>query len=261
MSFYGSSFVFDGIPGEQYGLMIAGLGGTNQSAANFGGDAAVLEDRINGRSTALHYGTVTNKALSFPISFTVVKDQHYLDRYDAAAVAGWLTGHQTYKVLSIQQDDMQAISYRCLITKLVAQEVGGNIVGFTATVNCDGPFAYRRLGDTVLTCSGEADARYRNLSNVNDYYRPVISIVSSNSEIIIENVTDGSTFSLKGMPGVKRSIHIDCLNQVMTSDSDDNLYLYFSGKFPRFVRGDNELKLTGDFTMVVENMMPWNIGH
>lgn len=261
MSFYGSSFIFDGISGEEYGLRIANIGGFSQSKANFGGELTIHEDRINGRSTGLHYGATANKALSFPISFTVCNDNQHLDRYESAAVAGWLTGHTQYKRLCIEQPDMESITYRCLITKLEAQEVGGWTVGYTATVTCDGPYAYRHWADTVATCSGASAYLYRNMSNVNGYYRPIVEIECTGTSLSIENVTDGSVFVLEGMSDVDRTIHIDCLNQVITDSAGTNLYACASGRMPRFLRGDNQLNLTGNFVMKVNNEFPWNVGN
>lgn len=261
MSFYGSSFIFDGIPGEEYGLKLANIGGFSQSKANFGGELTIHEDRIYGRSTGLHYGATANKALSFPISFTVCNDNQHLDRYESAAVAGWLTGHSQYKWLSVEQEDMESIAYRCIITKLEAQEVGGWTVGYTATVTCDGPYAYRHWADTIIECDGSSTYVYRNMSNVNGYYRPVIEIECTGTSLSIANTTDGTTFALDGMTDVARTISIDCLNQVITDSAGTNLYACASGKLPRFLRGDNHLDLTGDFTMTVNNMFPWNIGN
>ena len=261
MAFYGSSFLFDGTPGEEYGLRIANIGGFSQSQASFGSERSIQEDRINGRSTGIHYGVTANQALSFPISFTVCKDNRHLDRYEAAAVAMWLTGHNTYKQLSIDQPDMESVIYKCIITKLEAQEVGGWTVGFTATVTCDGPFAYLNWRDTVVSNTGTQSFVYRNMSNVRDYYRPIIEIVSTGSQFSVVNENDGTEFKMSGMTSVERHLRIDCQNQCMTSDVDDNPYAFLSGKFPSFACGDNKLKLTGNFTMTIHNEFPWNIGN
>ena len=118
MAFYGSSFIYDGISSEQYGLVLASFDGNKQSEGNIGGELTIHEDRINRRSTGLHYGTTANTPLSFPVVFTVCEDNKYLDRFDVAAVAGWLTGHQQYKTLTICQPDFDGIFYRAFGGKL-----------------------------------------------------------------------------------------------------------------------------------------------
>lgn len=266
MAFYGSSFIFDGISSDQFGLYLVTFNGTGQAAGNIGGSLEIHEDRINRRSTGLHYGVTANEPLSFPVVFTVTEDNTYLDRFDVAAVAGWLTGHSQYKPLIICQPDMEGIFYRCLIKELTACEVGGKTVGFNGTVLCDGPYAYRSWPSTQYEFSGASEEiRYRNMSNVNDYYRPVIDLVSSASDISIENKTDGTKFTLSGLPAGEREIHIDCDHMVMTSSDGINLYRYWNmdseKHFPRMARGDNYITISGVDQLVIKNEFPWNIGN
>lgn len=266
MSFSGYSFVFDGIPSERFGLVVAGINNTNQSPGHMGGKLDIQEDRIARRSTGLHYGAISNEPLSFPISFTVDRDNHFLDRYDVAAIAGWLTGHQQYKKLVICQPDLLDVHYMCLITDLVSCEVGGRIVGFTATVSCNGPYAYRTAPATVFEFQNEEESViYCNFSNVNDYYRPVIEISTQSTIVSIRNSTDGSLFTLSDMPAIAKTIRIDCLNQVMESSDGMNLYQHWNKDikkvFPQFLRGANQLEVYGCTALTIKNEFPWNVGY
>lgn len=262
MAFYGSSFVFDGVPSEQYGLIMASFNRNGQTDGNIGGKYEIHEERINRRSTGLHYGVTSNTPLSFPIVLTVCEDNRYLDRSDVAAIAGWLTGHNQYKQLAICQPDMEGIYYRCIITELKEVQARGHIVGFNATMTCDGPYAYRSWPATI--CVPGKDVLYRNMSNVNGYYRPVMSVVCNGSAFSFENKTDGTKFMLSGMPAGKRVITIDAVNQVMTSSDGINLYQYWNvgetKHFPRFVRGDNVVSVVGG-TVTIVNEFPWNVGY
>lgn len=264
MSFQGSTFIYDGIPSDMYGLMIANIDSDKQSVGNYGGKLSISEDRFSGRATGLHYGTYANDALSFPITFVVCEDNRHLDRYEQAAISGWLTGHQDYKQLVICQHDMEGVYYNCLITELKAVEAGMRQIGFTATVTCDGPYAYRSCANDVIECGGSAQYLYRNLSNVNDVFRPVITVTCTGTSFSIENQANGTLFTLSGMEDGSRTITIDCLNQVMTSSDGLNLYQYWNDgvdkEFPSFVRGDNMLNLSGNGTVTIRNEFPWNVG-
>lgn len=265
MAFTGTTFFFDGVSSEQYGLMLCNFDSAKQEAGRVGGKLSIQEDRVARRSTSLHYGVTNNEAKSFPVVFVVTDSNRRLDRYDIASIGAWLTGHSDYKELAIMQSDLEGVFYRCIITDLEQIELGMRTVGFTATVSCDGPYAYRRMVRTTIPFSSTTSALYHNMSNVNDYYHPLMEVTCTGSELSIENTTDGTTFKLSGMPTGERTIQIDTLNQVMTSSDGINLYEYWNADidkcFPRFVRGDNNLTITGEGTLTIQNVFPWNIGH
>lgn len=265
MSFTGTTFFFDGVSSEQYGLMLCNFDGANQEAGKVGGKLSIQEDRIARRFNSLHYGVTNNEAKVFPLVFVVSDDKRRLDRYDIARIGAWLTGHSGYKELAVMQPDLEGVFYRCIITDLEQIEVGMRTVGFTATASCDGPYAYRRMAHTDISFSGSTSVLYHNMSNVNDYYYPVMEITCTGTDFSIENSTDGTVFSLSGMPSGTRTIQIDTLNQVMTSSDGFDLYAYWNTDmdkcFPRFVRGDNQLIIAGAGTMTIQNVFPWNVGN
>ncbi len=265
MSFVGRSFIYDGISSDMFGLMLCNFSGASQEAGIVGTRLSIQEDRIARRRTSLHYGATDNVAKEFPVVFVVQDDNRRLDRYEIAQIGAWLTGDHEYKELAIMQSDMEGVFYRCIITELDQIEVGMRTVGFTAMVSCDGPYAYRRMAPTQVQISGSTPLLYRNFSNVKGYYCPEMEIQGAGSSLSIQNQTDGTTFALNGMPSGTRTIKIDCQNQVMTSSDGINLYQYWNvgldKHFPRMVRGDNNLVITGTGTMTIQNVFPWNIGN
>lgn len=265
MSFIARSFIFDGIPSEEFNLVVANVGGKSQSPGTVGSKLDIQEDRIPRRARGIHYGTVGNDPLSFPIVFSIAKDFSYFDRYDIARIAKWLTNHQQYKKLIICQDDTESVYYNCIITELTQIEAGGKTIGFEAIVTCDTPFAYRVVPDTFIQCSGDLSVVYRCLSNTNDYYRPDMVIETESSDLTIENKTDGTVFSLSGMTNGKKVITICGETLVMESSNGDNLYDCWNIDMPkrvfRALGGENLLSITGACTIKIKNEFPWSIGH
>lgn len=265
MSFTGSSFIYNGISSEMFGLMLCNFSSATQEAGVVGEKLSIQEDRIARRRTGLHYGVTDNEAKEFPIVFVARDDNRRLDRYEIAQIGAWLTGDHEYKELTIVQSDMEGVFYRCLITELEQIVVGMRTVGFTATVSCDGPYAYRRMASTNAEISGSTPLLYRNFSNVKGYYFPEIEIQCTGSSLSIQNQTDGTAFILSGMPSGTRTITIDCQNQVMTSSDGINLYQYWNVDtakyFPRMVRGDNDLVMTGTGKITIQNVFSWNVGN
>lgn len=264
MSFIARSFIFDGVPSEEFNLVIANVGGKNQSPGVVGSKLDIQEDRTPWRSRAIHYGTVGNDPLSFLIVFSIAKDHSYFDRYDIARIAKWLTNHQQYKKLVICQSDAESVYYNCIITELTQIEAGGKTIGFEAVVTCDSPFAYRIAPDTIIECTGEASVMYRCLSNTNDYYRPDMVIETEEVDLTIKNETDGTTLSFSGMTSGKKTIRICGETLVMESSNGDNLYDCWNVDAPKHVfralGGDNQLSVTGTCSIRIKNEFPWNIG-
>ncbi len=268
MAFQGNKFIFDGVPGEAYGLMLANIDKSQQNAGVVGGTWKVQEDRIARRFVGLDYGVTAGDPLSFPIAMVAMDDNRYYDRYDVAAIAGWLTSHQSFKKLIILQEDMENVYYKCRITKLDSIEIGMHIVGFTATVTCDCPFAYLATApwEQQSTSSG-ARFTYFNPSNVNDYFYPVLTLENvRGTSVRITNESDQQrSFVLSGLPspssGSGRTITIDCARQIMVASDGINLYQYWNRNYmPRAIRGNNTLYLKGNFGLTLNGDVMWNIG-
>lgn len=265
MSFRGRSFVFDGTPSEEFDLVVANIGNASQESGIIGSELEILESRIPRRPVAIHHGTVGNAPLSFPIVFSANRDNMSFDRYDIARIAAWLTGHQHYKKLIIDQSDMECVYYNCIITGLTQVEAGGKVIGFQAAVTCDAPFAYRIFPETIIECEGSTMFNYHCSSNVNDYYTPDLIIETEATDLTIVNDTDGSTFSLSGMSGSQKTITINGQSLVMESSDGTNLYNHWNVDAPKYMfralGGDNYISITGACTIIIKNEVPWNIGY
>lgn len=257
LSFYGLSIIYDGRPSEEFGLMLADVGSDKQENGKLGGNVSILEDRSVMRHDSFHYGTVQNEALSFPISLVVTEGKRRLDRFDLAAISGWLMWHGQYKELFICQPDMKDVFYRAIVTELEAIEVGGQVVGVKATMTCDAPYAYFRCADTVIA---GGPVIYRNRSNINGDYLPRLVFSGVHSMASIVNETTKETFSLSRLSLVEKEILIDCQNGFLSSNNGENLYDGWNEIVPRFVRGDNLISVSGG-TLTIKNEFPWSVGY
>jgi hypothetical protein len=261
MAFWGTSIIFDDIPGEEYGMYLLDVGDSKQDDGTMGTKITIVEDRLSRRYDAIDYGITNNVALEFPI---VLCGDHFMDRYEMSMIAGWLCGHNEYKYLVICQDDLEGIQYKCKITELKEIHVANMPVAFSATVTCDSPYAYKSPRTDTITCTDTIEYRFHSESNVNGYYYPTMTITttSSTGNISVVNTTDSSrTFALSGLPSHALTFEIDCLNQIITcSDSTLNPYNYCNFNYPRFVRGDNLLTITGECTVSITSEFPMNVG-
>lgn len=129
------------------------------------------------------------KPLEFKLVFGAERE---LDRYELEDIAYWLTGRKEYKWLSIGQQDMEQLQFRCMVTELTPISHGWLPVAFQATIQCDCPYAYSYPFEKQYTISGETTILFRNESSVREYLKPEISFApaSSTRTLSLVNLND-----------------------------------------------------------------------
>lgn len=266
MAFYGSEFIFDGVPSSEYGLMIYSFGSEGQEDVSFQ-NGEIIEDRIPGRYDALTYGLVQNQALEYTLVFGAnmesIDAERHIDRYEVETIAAWLTGHNRRKWLTIVQDDMEYYRYKCFISELKLITDGSMPWAFSCKVTCDSPFAYSLPEEYVYTVANETNLFILfNRSKFSGYYRPnmVITPQGGGTVSIVNQSDNNRTFQFTSLPGSEKEIYIDNKNQIISGSTGLNLYPYFNMKFMRLVHGDNKLSITGNATVKFICEFPVNIG-
>lgn len=265
MAFWGHSFIFNDIPCEDFDLMLYNIGSTSQSNGAFASGGTVVEDKISNRWKPFFYGTKKEDRLEFSLVFGVNEhraDRHeFLDRHELEAVASWLTGHNEYLWLEIEQEDMEYVRYHCMITELEIVEHGLLPWALKAKVFCDGPYAYLYPQTFEYVIDGQSTIRFYNESSHNGYYMPKIEVDPQGStSLTITNQSDGGRmFALAGLPEVE-TIQVDNENGVLTCAEGTNLYPYFNFKFFRLVPGMNILEVTGSGVLRIICEFPINVG-
>lgn len=261
MSFYGTSFIFDGIPCEEFGLMLYDLDSHEQEDGTIGTSVNISEDRLWGNPIPIHYGTSENEALTIKLICVVPENNKRLTRFDIAKVAGWLKT-PSYRILKIVQPDMDMYFYKCIFTELVPIKIGLETIGIEATALCDGPYAYMASGQLESTCNGTSSILIRNHSNVNRYCYPKVVLSTNGGNVSIINETDNNReMKIENLPLKDFVIDIDGNTGIIKAQDDTNMYQYFNFNFPRLLRGDNKLKLSGNFTMTVNCEFLMDIGN
>ncbi len=275
MAFWGHSFVFNGIPCEDFDLMMYDFGSATQSQGSFAGGVTIVESHVPRRWKPYFYGTKIERKLSFSLVFGVnekrLDEGKYLDRYEMEAIASWLTGHKEYLWLEIEQGDMRYYRYHCMITDLSMVEYGNIPWAFQATVECDGPYAYLHPQtfsfdiqdtDTQITIFNEA--------SYNGYFYPVINVgigQTAPTYLSIVNHSDNDyEFKLGNdsddIPSTATALMIDNSHGILTCPEGLNLYKMFNFHFFRLLRGQNNLTVSTDAPITLSFVceFPINIG-
>lgn len=266
MAFYGSSFIFNGVPCDDFELMLYDMDNAAQGGGQFASTISVIEESIATKWKPIFYGAKFEKKLEFDIVFGVnqerIDERRFLDRDELNAISSWMTGIDGYRWLSIVQEDMLYVRYKCFVSNLDIVEYGMVPWALKATITCDGAYAYMSPHEYSFSVNGTATISFLNESSYNGYYYPIIEIDrSGGSSFSIENQTDdGRTFELSGIPSAATSIRVDNDNGVITNNADLNLYSGFNFNFFRLKRGYNTLKITGNGTLKIICEFPINAG-
>lgn len=259
-------FTFAGQSASMFGLSVCDIGSSKHSDNPFGNIAEIAEERIAQRISPLHFGVnYHSKPLTFHLIFAADK---YVDRFDMQAVAKWLTGHQQYQWLTIDQPDLAHVQFRCLVTSLTPISVAWHPIAFDAEITCDCPYAYSYPFEKTFTVNGSnVPIKFYNDSTCRELLRPHLQIELSSgcTELIIKNQSNGGRETkLTGLPGGALSISLDNETCVMQETSAvpelDDLYKYFNFKFFELVSGDNDLLVTGNATITVSGRYLYNVG-
>lgn len=267
MSFYGDSFIFNGVPCEEFGMMLYDVG-TGNSPTQFASNSKFFEDRIARRYDPLFYGSTQNDQLTFTMTFGLnpdfVNDDRYFDRYDFQKIASWLTGINGYRKLIILEPGLEDKYYNVRISDLATVVAGCYPQVFTCKVTCDSPFAYMTEKEFVFENADgdEMTVNVFNSGSYNGYYYPKMMIELNGSDSVsFCNTSDHDrTMSFANIPSgySNETLLIDNLNQIILAD--DNFYPFSNKKFLRLVRGDNKIKITGKCTVKFVCSFPVNVG-
>lgn len=267
MSFYGTSFTYDDVSSDEFGLILYEIGGISDEGMSLATATSVIEDTLNNKWKPYFYGLEFNKKLSFTMTFGISQERIFnqkgLDRDEIKMVSDWLTCHTKYKYLDIEHPDMNSFRYKCIITDLSVVEYGSILYAFRASVECDSPFAYERLQKEHMTVNGTLIKYIDASSSVPIRYYPVIKVnLKNGGNLSIKSLTDnGREFVMESIPAGTGEITIDGANGVVVCENDLNLYKYIKKfNFVGMIHGANEfeIKCTGDVTFEIE--LPVNIG-
>ena len=128
LAFYGSYFIFDDRPCEEFNCMIYDLGTYKDEAGTMYASSTVVEDKVARRFDTIYYNMEPPKQLEFAFTFGAdtckINRNEPLDRWDMDAITSWLTNKDGYHWLEIFQPDLDIIRYKCIITELKYHTVG-----------------------------------------------------------------------------------------------------------------------------------------
>ena len=248
MSFYGSSFIFDGKSSELYDLRLFEFEPSNPSESFAGGTASIKEEWLYRREVPYYYGRFYESTLEF--DFTVGSFSA-IDGSSRHAIETWLLGRATYLPLRIVQDDISDVMFNVILSQSTHHYIGNLAYALTLHARCDRPWGIYNpptYGRTYTGgfVSGET-FNYFNASAYSGYNKPNLSITMG---------LTGGYFSLVNHTDNEREFRFDDLypNETVTVDNDRGIITSSTGlfrmanfnkKFFRTVQGINNITISG----------------
>jgi len=252
MPFYGNSYIFDGVPSEFYNLYLGQIGGEGESTMS-GSDVSLLTQKVFRRPTPYLMGAEQTPVLTFPLSAYVPGE---LSAPDYSAIAGWLFGQQTYKVLRICQEDMQDVYFNAFFTTPEIIRIGNIIRAFTTTVVCDSVWGYREpktyTYNNYAGYSTSDTIEFYNESANSAYTFPPSLVITANvfgGSVTITNVTDNNRQFIYSLDS-NESVTFDNDLQTIISTTKTYPLSSFNKHWLRFLKGYNLLMFSGNIKSV-----------
>jgi phage-related protein len=269
MGFIAKRFSFDRIPCSEYGLRIYDIDGNSNDATPFASAGELQTDVIPSKGRTFLYGRTFDDPLEFNLVFgldpLMLNMDEHLDRYEMDAIANWLTGHDSYKWLEIEQPDLEIIRYRCIISELKPIQIAWLPFAFSAKVMCDSPYSYTFPQNYHYSCTGKSLITLRSKSTINKLYYPKLSIQlnGSNTISIVNQSCDNTEMKFTDLPkDYFMTITVDNdLGKISCSDATySNMYQYFNFQWLPLKRGMNKLLVTGNCLLDFDCEFPINVG-
>lgn len=268
-----TSFIYDGISSEDFDLMIYYIGDPGVVEEDVW-SVEVEEERIPLRQDPFFYGINSNNPTTRELT---IGSKTYIDRETVEQILSWLTSHNGYKWLEIEQDDLSDWRYKAIFENIKMVNVNGMPFAFKCTLRLDSQFAYELptqfsydvQNGNIIMPSGDSTSSVtlENNSSFNGYLYPITTFqIPIGGSILIENITDNSRLFQLNIPGeyvtndsnTKAIIIVDNKNQVITCNSDNanipDLFVDEAGNhyFFRLKQGENVLNFQGTGIVTIE---------
>jgi len=244
MSFWGYTFVFDGVPSETYNLYISTPEGGGLTEGAGSGDVELLTQTVFRNPKPYLLGVQQAPVLSFDIQ-VLSPDELMMD--DIRIIQSWMFGQQTYKKLQVVQYDMKPYYFNCFLTSPRIVKTGNKINGMSGTVVCDSPFAWEFEKTFTHDTSNDSFTIY-NSSDDNYYTYPTITITmdSFGGDFTLTNTNDNSrVFEFIGLDA-DEVVTIDNERNIITSSTGLRRLSYFNKNWFRMIRGGNSISVSGN---------------
>lgn len=277
------NFVFNGKNSDDYNLKIAWIDSSDIDVSENGLDLTLEKTNNKVNYTTNIYGIQSENII---FNFGVVKkDYTEITRLQSIQINEWLTSSSTSQFLTFNDGDSYPLHYYAICTQIEDIIVGGILVGKNIRLETNSPFAFSKKIEKKVEAVNSHQLYINNTSNANNnIIYPKITIITQSPIIIIENSTDKksvtiNTDNIQTESDGNKYIKLDSYNMSITDKNNklisayklgwNNTYKSFVSAINdyttniywiRFIKGINEIKITGSCKIIIEYESPRKAG-
>lgn len=192
MAIFGSSFTYNGISSDDYGIILCAV--TQLDSIPMGLKREVIKGEItSNRPVANWYNAKYSDTLSFEITITKPEDRAF-SREEVRDINAWLTGPRTPTLLFFEDEAFDPINYYGIFTD-VTDTYGSGIIMLTYTFTADSPYGWSNEREFKCTSSSASSTTKFEIINdtdeLTDFVYPLFEIKSTpGTKITIENTSE-----------------------------------------------------------------------
>lgn len=254
MAFFGRSFIFNNQPSELFGLYIMDIDANAINSSMGNSSMEIKEKKIFRRPTPYFLGATPMPKLEFELSAYA---ENEMDASSFEIVQKWLFSSREYKKLQIDQPDIQDVYFNCIFNNPKIDRVGNLIRGFTSSIQCDSPYAYKFPQTTTYTYTAsviDSTETYYNMSDDDgDYLYPLSLVVTMNNEVggfSITNLDDNNRVVSFSDLSANEILTISPTYQTISSSTGLKRLGNSNKKFLRLVPNRNRLRIQGNVASI-----------
>ena len=277
------SFVYNGKNSDDYNLIIAWINSSDINISENGLNMSLEKTNNKLNNTSNTYGVQSENIV---IYFSIVKkDYTEITRLESIQINEWLSSSSTFKILAFNDDDSYPLHYYAVCTQIEDVIVGGKLFGKELKFETNSPFAFSKKVEKKYDIVSSHVFYINNTSNANNnIIYPKIILETTSPTIVIENTLDKKsvTISTNDIPfesNGSKYINMNSCNMSVTDKNDRLIPAYKLGwnntyksyvsatnnyistiYWVRFIKGLNQLKITGSCKIIIEYEFPRKAG-
>lgn len=234
MAIFGSSFTYNGISSDDYGVILCAA--EQPDSIPMGLTKEILKGEItSSRPVANHYNTKYSDVLTFDITITKPENRAF-SREEVREINAWLTGPRIPTLLYFEDEAFDPIYYFGIFTD-TNNTYGSGIIMLTYTFTSNAPYGWSDERELVYnTNSGNEGCKLINdTDELNDFVYPIIKVESpkgnritfvNNSEITSDLITPKFYFTFPDKIAITNdTIYIDSQKHIVYYIFNGNKYL------------------------------------
>lgn len=235
----GISFIYDGVPSEEYGLGLVYLGNDDDLYPS-GSGVDIVTDRAIRNAQEIMLSAEETPVLEF--EFCAVSEEP-LDGATVSKAKQWLFGPLSFRRLQVCLDDFRHLYFNCVLTADGDYAYMGGVYGFKVKAVCDAPFAWefpRFISGTVSSADDHVD--FYNTSADSEDLMPILRFnMAESGSFSISNLSyEGRTFMFSDLDAGEE-ITVDNRLGIITSSAGHGRLAKFNKRFIRLKPGYNHL--------------------